>query len=55
MFCRVQVTDDPIASWSAINRARLSHELEPYRAPRPRYQVAAIIALLATVMLLAFF
>jgi hypothetical protein len=53
MFCDAQSTDRSDPAWDAINRARLSYELEPYWAPRPRYQVACIFGLVATVGILA--
>jgi hypothetical protein len=48
MLCRMQ-TGDADAVLNAINRVRLSHDLQPYRAPQVKYQLVLVLALLITV------
>ena len=54
MLCRMQ-TGDADAVLSAINRVRLSYDLQPYRAPRPRHQLVFVLALLIAVAVVALF
>jgi hypothetical protein len=52
MLCRAQ-TGDAGAVLNALNRVRLSHDLEPYWAPPGRHQLVFVLALLVSVGLVA--